>query len=63
MTKQLLKTFNGYVVTYHSERKANPFVITDHGKVVEKYADFNSAMWWVANHIPNFDRMTKNDNQ
>ena len=61
MTKQLLKTFNGYVITYHSERKANPFVITDHGKVVEKFADFRSSMRWVYNRIPNFERMMNND--
>lgn len=60
MTKQLLKTFNGYVITYHSERKENPFVLTDHGKVVEKFADFSSSMLWVYNRIPNFERMMNN---
>lgn len=57
MTRQLLKTFNGYVITYHSERKANPFVITYHGKVVERFADFSSSMQWVCNRMTNFDRM------
>lgn len=57
MTKQLLKTFNGYTITYHSEYKTNPFVITNHGKVVERFADFHSSMVWVYNHIPNFERM------
>lgn len=57
MTRQLLKTFLGYAVTYHSDRKSNPFVITCHGKVVEKFADFSSAMLWVHNQIPNFERI------
>jgi hypothetical protein len=57
MTRQLLKTFNGYVITYHSDRKTNPFVITDHGKVVAKFADFRSSMAWVYNSIPNFERI------
>jgi hypothetical protein len=61
MNKQLLKTFNGYVITYHSDRKTNPFVVTDHGKVVEKFADFSSSMAWVYHHIPNFERMMTHD--
>jgi hypothetical protein len=62
MTKQLLKTFNGYAITYHSERKMNPFVVTVHGKVVEKFADFSSSMAWVYSCIPNFERMMTNGN-
>lgn len=57
MTRQLLKTFNGYAITYHSERKVNPFVITYHGKVVEKFADFSSSMLCVYNRMPNLERM------
>lgn len=57
MTKQLLKTFNGYVVTYHSERKVNPFVVTLNGKVLDKFADFSSAMSCVYFKIGNFERM------
>ena len=57
MTKQLMKTFDGYVITYHSDRKVNPFVVTKYGKVVEKFADFSSSMMWVHNCITNFERM------
>jgi hypothetical protein len=57
MTRQLLKAFNGYAITYHSEYKQNPFVVTLDGKVDQKFGDFHSAMAWVYHQTPNFDEI------
>lgn len=55
MTRQILKTFNGYAITYHSDYKFNKFVITEHGKVVERYADLNSCICWIREHMQNIN--------
>lgn len=55
MTQQLLKTINGYAVTWHSDRKLNKFVITDHGKVVEKFEDWNSCLLYIADKTKHFN--------
>lgn len=55
MTKTMVKTFNGYKVVYHSDYKTNPFVITRGGKVVERYRDFHSCLYWLTQHLRNFE--------
>lgn len=55
MTKTMISTFNGYKVVYHSDYKLNPFVITFNGKVVERFADFHSCLYWLVQHTPDFD--------
>ena len=55
MTRQLLKAFNGYAITYHSEYKHFPFVVTLDGKVDNKFGDFHSAMAWIYHQTPEFN--------
>lgn len=51
-TVQLIKTFNGYKVVYHSDYKINPYVITRNGKVVTRYEDLKSCAYWIFTQMP-----------
>lgn len=57
MTRQLMKTFNGYAVTYHSTYKGNRFVVTYHGKVEGRYADYYSCVYHIMKYSKNFEEI------
>ena len=56
MQRQLLKTFNGYEVVYDDKYRINRYIIKDKKKIIERYDDFTSCVYWIHQNMTNKER-------